>query len=189
MLKKIIVLLLLFTLPLFAEPVKSKKVSLFREKIWQDIDGQKKSMASIIDDYALVVLSYTECTTLCPTITSTMKSVTEKLEASQLHPKVIFISINNAGDSLKDRKKHFQKFSLDSKFWHFLKAPHKKTEYVALSLGFSFGEKSNNEHIMHSSKLAIVNHKGQVLKDIDLLSQELEEITNQIQSTINPAKP
>lgn len=170
--------LFLFSLSLLADSTKKEfsSVAAFRKSIWQDVDGKTKSLSSVIDNKGLVIISYTECKTLCPTITSVVKSLFEKLETKGKQYEVIFISIDPTADTLENRKKHFEKFSIQSPNWHFLRTDLKNTKVVAKSLGFSFGEKRNNEHMMHSSQLALVDSTGKILKKIDLATDDVESL-------------
>ncbi len=170
--------------------IKNKEIesNILTEKIWQDIDGEKKSIVGVISEFGLVVLSYTDCETLCPTIAVNTKGIVAALNKENIQTQNIFISINPETDTLAARKKHFLKFNLDSSNWHFFKADIKKAERIAQILQMSFGEHRNNEHIMHSSKVALLDKKGKVLNVFDFSDGSADQISQKMKLAIRQSQ-
>jgi cytochrome oxidase Cu insertion factor (SCO1/SenC/PrrC family) len=140
------------------------------------------------DGYKLVALAYTNCLAVCPMVADRLKSLETQLRkqnGKRLPPQVYLLSINPDEDTDQARAQFL--VEKGHREWLFLRGPIEQVRQFAGILEMGFGDPNaiKSSHMLHTTRVALLNSNGRYLKSWDLLKQSATILASEIAELIS----
>jgi protein SCO1/2 len=131
-----------------------------------DQDGKPFGLKQMKGEVYVVNFFFTRCPTICPALTRAMKSLQDRFQKHKLPVKLLSITVDPGFDTPIVMKKYAQKWGADTSRWTFVTGPMPAIRSLAIK-GFRTAisrpkKVASFEEITHTSKLILVDSKGQI---------------------------
>lgn len=131
-----------------------------------DQHGKPFGLEQMKGHVTIVNFFFTRCPTICPMLTQAVKRLQTRFEKHQIPVKLVSISVDPSYDKPDKLRAYAKKWGADPKRWTFLTGSYDKIKRLAID-GFRTAVSRPNKvasfaDITHSSKLILVDQKGQI---------------------------
>jgi protein SCO1 len=171
--KKTMISLILFAMiqMVLSFNISAKDFNLYDNSVkfeTTEFSDKKISLDRFLNNYSLITIAYTECKSVCgftiKNLISLENHLNEKYPLLKNKVNFIIITLDPETDNLKVLHQFKSNVAKDKKNWHFLRTNLIETRQLVGQIAMGFSKKSaSGSHIMHSSKIALVNEKGVII--------------------------
>ena len=145
-------------------------------------DNTQLSLQDLEGKWWLADFMYTNCTLVCPSMTSNMVKVQKKLKEEDLDVQIISFSVDPNYDSPNVLKEYAIEYEADLSNWYFLTGYDFETikdlSINSFQTMLQEGTPENeNDLIAHSTSFFLINPNGELIKKYDGMgTQQVDEI-------------
>jgi len=139
---------------------------------------------------AIVAYTYARCVYGCPLVTQYLKELDVELERPD-DIRYVHVSVNPAGDTPGEIRKHFGKFGIDPERdprWLFLAGPPEATEALLADRGIEVKRRQlpGGELIEHTIRVDVVDRSGRVAASFDTYLWDKERMHDAVRRSLAP---
>jgi protein SCO1/2 len=130
---------------------------------WTDQNGQAMALRDLIGGKVIIAMGYASCPDMCPLIVANMMAI--EAAAAEKHRRglrLVFVSLDSAGDTPTTLKAFAAKQGVDRDGWLFLHGDAKAVRDLAAALGVRFRQNGAGG-FDHSAILTLLGEKGEIL--------------------------
>lgn len=192
--KKLVLILMFFALPLWAheghheeEELKSTMpesgMSLYQfDSKWTNKDGKELELKSLKGVPRIAAMLYTRCTTACPLIVDEILMVLKKLPEKSRNISVTLFSFDSEHETTDTMKEFLKKRNLPPN-WQVYKSDASTVAELAAALGVRYKKLKGGEYI-HSNTIYLLNEKGEVIAQKEGLNTSNAEFVKAVQKEV-----
>ncbi len=135
---------------------------------YTDQDGQSFGLEDLKGKVWVANLFFTNCTTICPTLTANMSDIQQQAEDAGLD-EVHFVSfsVDPEVDTPQDIKKYAESFAANFSTWHFLTGYSQKEieDYALKNFKEWVVKPEDDDQVIHGTRFFLINKNGEVISD------------------------
>ncbi|MCJ7840407.1 SCO family protein [Lederbergia sp. NSJ-179] len=165
--KKNVFLLLLFCLFVITG-CSAKEGRPLADFQYTDQDGQALGLKDLKGKVWVANMVFTNCTTVCPTLTANMSDLQRQVEDAGLDDvHFVSFSVDPEVDSPEALKKYAESFAANFSTWHFLTGYTQKEieDYALKNFKEWVVKPEDDDQVIHGTKFFLINKKGEVISD------------------------
>ena len=153
-------------------------------------DNTQLSLQDLEGKWWLADFMYTNCTLVCPSMTSNMVKVQKKLKEEDLDVQIISFSVDPNYDSPNVLKEYAIEYEADLSNWYFLTGYDFETikdlSINSFQTMLQEGTPENeNDLIAHSTSFFLINPNGELIKKYDGMgTQQVDEIIEDLKKVL-----
>ncbi|MED1600997.1 SCO family protein [Alkalihalophilus pseudofirmus] len=150
-------------------------------------DGEPFGKSNLEGDYWLATMIFTQCPSVCPTMTPNMQRLQDAMIAEGKEMKFISFTVDPKQDTPEVLHKYGTNVGADFNYWNFLTG-YSQEEIGDLSkeaFAAIVQDVEDSDEIMHSTSFYLVDPEGNVIRKYDGLQSDQTEIVKDLKATVN----
>ncbi|GIN73864.1 lipoprotein [Bacillus sp. J14TS2] len=135
---------------------------------YTDQEGQSFGLKDLEDKVWVGNLIFTNCTTICPTLTANMSDLQRQVEDAGIdNVHFVSFSVDPEVDTPEGLKKFGESFGANFSTWHFLTgySQDEIEDYALKNFKEWVVKPENDDQVIHGTKFFLMNKKGEVISD------------------------
>jgi protein SCO1 len=138
-------------------------------------------------DYWLANMIFTQCPSVCPTMTPNMQRLQDAMLEEGVEMKFISFTVDPEQDTPEVLHQYGTNVGANFNYWNFLTGYHQDeiAELAKEAFATIVADIENSDDITHSTRFYLVDPDGTVIRQYDGLQSDQSDIIDDLKSTVN----